>query len=420
MSQQILPQSLEAEKGLICSFLNDPTRVGAICAQRRVGPDAFAVPVHQAIYGHLVEAWQSNEPPVDFITLTEKLRNAGQMEGLGPADITGFYTFVGTAANAERYVEIIKSKQSLRRIILACQDADQRSFQEEEPEKIISSLSEVISEIGSPATDEIPSMKENVIGAVNSLVAAINANPTVVATGLTSLDTVGPMERGNLLVIGGQRKAGKSILATQIALNVALNGQPVVYFPLEMNEQELTLRMISSTARVETRKIRLWTEGDYQRYAACQGILAKMPMHIACRRYDLTEIAGICRQFHSKYASSEKKLSCIVLDYAQLVSVPSRSRDDRRQQEVAAVSRMAKRLASELDVLFILVTQLNDDGRAREARDIEMDANIMLEVGCDEKSGTRGVRVVCARSAPSGELLKLTIIPHHTRVEDSQ
>lgn len=420
MSQQILPQSLEVEKGLICSFLNDPTLVGAICAQRRVGPDAFAVPVHQAIYGHLVAAWQSNEPPVDFVTLTEKLRNAGQMEGLGPADITGFYTFVGTAANAERYVEIIKSKQSLRRIILACQDADQRSFQEEEPEKIISSLSGVLSELGSADADEIPSMAKNVNAATLALQNATSANPNGVLTGLKALDVdVGPMERGNLLVIGGQRKAGKSILASQIALNIALEDHPVLFFSLEMNEQELTMRMLSSMARVETRKVRLWNEGEYQRFSVALPRLAKTPMHIVCRRYDLADIAGISRQFHARYAK-DKRLACIVLDYAQLVSVPSRSRDDRRQQEVAAVSRMAKRLASELEVLFVLLTQLNDDGRAREARDIEMDANIMLEVGCDEKSGTRGVRVVCARSAPSGELLKLTIIPHHTRVEDSQ
>lgn len=424
MSQQLLPQSSDAERGLLSSFLCDPAAVGSLCAARKVGPEHFASSDHAAVFGHLVRAWQEGVP-LDFIMLTQRMRDAGELDDIGQNDqersawIMGIFLFVPTAARAEHYIEILKSKHALRKIIMACRSADERSYQHEDPEKVAAELAASLAEISAPEDSEIPTMKQNVVAACNALMDAVSEDSCAVRTGLRAIDEdAGPVERGNLLVIGGQRKAGKSILATQMALNIAQMGKPVIFFSLEMNEQELTLRMISSLARVETRKVRIWTEGDYRRYNISTPALADIPMHIVCKRYDLSEIAGICRQFHSRYSREGQKLACVVLDYAQLVSAPGK--DERRQQEVAAVSRMAKRLASELDVLFILLTQLNDDGRAREARDIEMDANMMLEVGCDEKSGERGVRVVCARSAPSGEHLKLRIIPNHTRVEDAE
>ena len=106
-----------------------------------------------------------------------------------------------------------------------------------------------------------------------------------------------------------------------------------------------------------------------------------------------------------------------MFDYAQIAE--GKIGAERRQQEVAEISRTCKRIAGSLDVLFILLTQLNDEGRSRESRDIENDCNMMLEVGHNKDTGERGVKVVLARSAPSGHRLKLRIIPEHTRVEDA-
>lgn len=416
----LLPQSPDAERGVLASLLIAPDTVAPLCASRGVAGDWFFLPVHAAMFSAALKIW-SEGSPLDFITLTQRMRDAGVLDehvANGAAYVTEVFTSLPTAANVTSYLEILREKKMLRDIIAIATEANQRSHTEQDRlDEIIADIHARIAALGDEARHEIPTMKQNVASVLSHLSDCVTDSPSIIHTGLRAIDEqCGPLERGHLLVVAGQGKAGKSMLSGQIALNLALAGQPVCYLSLEMSERELTSRMLASMARVDTRMVKLWSEADYARMHAATQRLAVAPMHIVCRRSGFGEITAIAHQFHARYKAAEKPLACVVLDFAQIAT--TETREDRKQREIAEIAYGCKRLAAKLDVLFILLSQLNDAGRTREGRDIEHAANLMLEVGHEPESGERGVRVVLARSAPAGEKLALNIVPQHTHIED--
>lgn len=415
----LLPSSSDAEQGLLCSFLLAHREVGRVCAERKVERAHFHFSAHGTIYSHLLQMW-SEDKPIDFILLTNRLRDHNDLDKCGGAGfVTNLFTLIPTAALAVHYLEIIEEKRLLRQIITICSEYGDRSREEQsELPSILSEIQSKIAALGADTGTKILSMKENILDAIDTLEGRSSSDGNaVIRTGLLAFDKdIGPLERGNLLVIGGQTKAGKSMLAGQIGLNVSLAGHKVLYISLEMTERELTLRLLSILGRVDTRRVKEWDEFEHARFSTAKETLMGAHFHIVTRRFLLSEICAVSQQFA---AQSGVKLGAIVLDYAQLCDNVRHGKESQRNQELAEISRTCKRLAGSLDVLFILLTQLNDDGRTKDSRAIENDANILVEVGHNKETGERGVKVVLARSAPSGQRLKLRIIPEHTRVEDA-
>lgn len=418
-THRLLPQSPDAERGVLSSFLLSPKGVGRMCVDRHIGTAHFFIPSHRDIYRVLLELWSADKP-IDFITLTQILRDRTILDQCGGAAfITDLFTFLPTAANCAYYLEILEEKRVLRDIITICTEHASRSYSEQDDvPALLSGVHERILAIGAQQGRKARTMKENVLAVIEALQGSVSADsPNLIRTGLDAIDNdVGPLERGHLLVIGGQSKAGKSMLAGQIVLNLGFSGKPCLYISLEMSEREVTARWLASMARVNMRIPFSWSEADHGRFDAAKQNILGFPLSIATGITDLPEIIAAAQRHASR---AGEPLAAVVLDYAQLTSALSRSRDDRKSREIAEISGACKRLAVRLNLLFILLTQLNDDGRSKESRAIENDANLMLEVGHNKDTGERGVKVVLARSAPMGQRLKLRIIAEHTRVEDA-
>ena len=120
-----LPYSEDAEKGVLCSLLLSPRDVGDLCILR-LHPTAFYAPAHKIIY-ELVLEFSDKSKPIDFITLKQTLKDRGFLEEVGgPEFLNELYTFVPTAANAGYYIDIVREKYLLRRLILACDSLSSR------------------------------------------------------------------------------------------------------------------------------------------------------------------------------------------------------------------------------------------------------------------------------------------------------
>src|SRR6266436_4549133 len=70
---RLLPQSPDAEQGVLSSFLLSPRDVGGLCGEKQITAEYFHIPAHGQIYAVLLELWDANKP-IDFITLTQVLR----------------------------------------------------------------------------------------------------------------------------------------------------------------------------------------------------------------------------------------------------------------------------------------------------------------------------------------------------------
>ena len=79
-----------------------------------------------------------------------------------------------------------------------------------------------------------------------------------VASGFEGIDKLtGGFQKANLIVLAARPGVGKTSLALNIAQTVAVEGKaPVAIFSLEMSAQELGERMMCSSARVSSHKVR--------------------------------------------------------------------------------------------------------------------------------------------------------------------
>src|SRR5579862_5223502 len=81
---RLLPQSPDAEQGVLGSILLSPKEILGECVEKSVTPDHFHIPAHATIYEVLTELWSNNQP-IDFITLTQVLRDRNLLDQCGGA-----------------------------------------------------------------------------------------------------------------------------------------------------------------------------------------------------------------------------------------------------------------------------------------------------------------------------------------------
>jgi replicative DNA helicase len=210
-----------------------------------------------------------------------------------------------------------------------------------------------------------------------------------VETGFTCLDNGIGLNPGDLVVIGARPSVGKSAFMGQIAINVAKNKSPVGIISLEMSNEQIAARVASVQTNIPFQAIyqdlyRDARERDHF-YSKQQGEIAKLPIFIS----DQTGVN--IRSIKTKAAKLAKMgAKTLIIDYLQLVSVEEK-KNQIREQQVAEISKGAKLMARELDMVVILLAQLNRgatnrQGPARypqlydlrESGSIEQDADVVL------------------------------------------
>src|ERR1051325_9343435 len=189
---RLLPQAPDAERGVLCSFLLAPREIGGLCAEKLVKAEHFHLPAHAQIYATLLELWDANKP-IDFITLTQLLRDRGQLDQVGGAAfVTELFTFLPTAANAGYYVEILQEKYTLREIIKVCTEYAARSYDEQDD--VPNLLNDVEAKIFAIAQDRFKektaSMKDQVMQAIHAIEELYDRRGAITGlpTGFAELD----------------------------------------------------------------------------------------------------------------------------------------------------------------------------------------------------------------------------------------
>jgi replicative DNA helicase len=183
-------------------------------------------------------------------------------------------------------------------------------------------------------------------------------------------------------------------MATHVAVESHL---PVLFVSLEMGHRELTQRILSSEARVDSKKLQTGklTEQDWSKIAKAIGRL-EAPLYIDDNpNITVMEIRAKARRMAARHG----KLGLIVVDYLQLMT--GRASAENRQVEVSEISRGLKILARELETPVIALSQLSRNLESRsDKRPMLSD---LRESGCL----TAGTTVACCDgSTPTlGELL---------------
>ena len=143
------------------------------CASKnsKNGAEAFYDLRHRALYETLIEMYDAKEA-IDLITFPQKLRDANQLDSVGGlAYISSLVDAVPSAANLSYYLEIVREKEVLRRLLKTCSDVSGRVYEHEgEVDSLLDEVERDVLKIsGQRAESGAPTIKELVHKAINTI-----------------------------------------------------------------------------------------------------------------------------------------------------------------------------------------------------------------------------------------------------------
>src|SRR3990167_7487555 len=354
------PHSIEAEKATLCAVLVKATLWPVLSSALSI--DDFFRDAHRLIfaaYGRLADA----STPLDYVTLKEELRRVGELDTAGgPAYLASLTDGLPAMRpeNLEHYARIVREKARLRSAIACASDLLARAYEAEAPAATI--VDGAMNRLAT-VVDASDRRVVSAAGGIRAYASAINTGtygPTI-KTGYVDVDNlIGGFRRSDLVIVAARPSVGKSALALGMAEAMALAGLVVLMFPIEMNIEGVSSRLVAGRARVESAAIErgLASAGEYARWADASGAFEGLPLRFQGSATTLAEIAAWRRR-----AQQEEGLGAVIVDYLQLLV----SDDPRVKTEtaIASISKGLKRLAKELNVPVIALSQLN---RASESR----------------------------------------------------
>ncbi len=439
------PHSVEAERGVLGCVLLAPAEGMGVCLEKlKRGSEVFYDLRHQAMFNLLSEMYDRKEA-IDVITLQQRLRDRNQLEAVGGLSyLASVMDAVPSAANLEYYLEIVREKYLLRKMIQTCTAVVGRVYEHQgEVDALLDEIERDVLRIGEERVENSSrTIKELVHKAINTVEEYHQRQGmlTGIGTGFADLDKMtSGLHGGEMIVIAARPSMGKTSLAMNIAEYVAVEGRlPVGVFSLEMTAESLVLRMLCSRSRVNLRNVRegFLAERDFPKLTGSAGKLANAPLFIDdSSGLSILQLRAKARRMYQQFG-----IRLFVIDYLQLLNSTSR-RAENRQQEIADISNGIKALAKELNVPVIVLSQLNrelekDKSRKprlsdlRESGAIEQDADLVGLLykpnSGDEEEGAApehdavpvNLYIAKQRNGPTGDV-PLTFLKGYTRFESA-
>lgn len=435
---RVPPYSLEAEQGVLGCVLLDPAPGLHECRARlKMGGDCFYDLKHQLIYKAMLEADGAGQV-IDLITLQQRLKDQQQLELVGGITyLLSLSELVPSAANIRYYLDMVVEKHVLRTVIHLCRELVDSAYEKEgEVGKLVNQLEAralgVRQQLDTAKVSDVE-IREYVEHAITKIENRYSSGgkPTGITTGFPDLDRLHDgLHPGEMVVLAAESSAGKTALAMNIVEHVALDLQlPIVVFSLEMPGGDLVVRMMGSRGRVNVRGAmdgRLM-EQDFPKLTNVAARIQGSSLIIR----DASDLSVYDLRAQCRRLVSERGVKVVVIDYLQLLNANGGERRrggfDSRQEEVAEISRVIKSTAKELAVPIVGLSQINEEGKLRESRSLQMDADTVLKLkrvkpreedGSDD--GGDGYRVDLhiekQRNGPTGKV-ELVFLPAFTRFE---
>ena len=434
----IPPQNVEAEESILSAILIDNHTL--LDVLEILSAEDFYKTAHQQIYTAIVELFDRNEP-VDLITLSNYLKEKNQIEKIGGAAyLSELVDSVPMAVNARHYAEIVHGKACLRRLIEKANIITKRCYEDQgNIDEVVDFAEASIFEVSENRSHQsyypLSKMIEDNIDALEERQGS-RSLITGVPTGFTLFDhKTSGLQNSDLIIIAARPGMGKTAFALNIARNAALGpGIPVAIFSLEMSREQLSMRMLSSEARLDSTRLRsgFISQDNWLHITEAAGTLSNAPVFID----DTPTLTAMEVRAKARRLKLDKNIGLVIIDYLQLMQ--GRRSAERRDLEISEISRSLKALAKELSIPVLALSQLNrmleqrSDKRPqlsdlRESGALEQDADVVAFIyrdevyNKDENNPNRGkaeIIIAKQRNGPIGTV-PLVFLASYTRFENA-
>ena len=421
--ERLPPQNIDAEISVLGSMLLSKDAIGDVV--EKITDKDFYKPIHSDIFRAIIELYGKGVP-ADPLSLAHELERNGDLERIGgKLYIDTLISSISTPANAVYYAEIVREQAQLRALVEVGTRITQLGYTTNgaDVEQLVDTAqAEVFAITEQREANSFQPLRDIVKGLVEELEVNASDDNSLrgVPTGFKDLDAkLNGLREGQMIIIAARPGAGKSTLAMDIARTAAIkNDMPTAYFSLEMNRNELAMRLLAAETDIFLDRMIKGNldDRDWTKIASTLERISEKPLIIDdSPNITTSELRAKCRRLKQQH-----HIKLIIIDYLQLMSSSGKRVAESRQQEVSEQSRAIKLLAKELEVPVITVAQLNRNAESRgdhrpqvadlrESGSLEQDADVILLIHRpdvylpeEERDGSAEIIIGKQRSGPTG------------------
>lgn len=428
---KVPPQAKYMEEAVLGAILLEKGAFDAVADI--LTPEAFYVQAHEEIFRACISL-QRKGMPIDLLTMVEELRKSEKLDQIGgPYYITKLTNGVTSAVHIVTHARIILQKFIQRELIRIGGEMTANAY--EDSADVFDLLESAENSLYSVT---LRNLKKDYASIADAFVRLMHhteiirnreMSMTGVPSGFRDLDRItNGWQNDDLIILAARPSVGKTAFALNLVRGAALHPDkptPVAIFSLEMSERQLMQRMVSAESEIVMDRIthgRIDDAAMKLLYDKCDARLAKAPIYIDdSAGLNMFELRSKCRRMKNKH-----NIGLVIIDYLQLMTGDS-NKSTNREQEISKISRELKKLAKDLEVPIIALSQLSREvekrGKGqkvpqlsdlRESGAIEQDADIVMflyrppedEIAEDAELKNRGmVKIAKHRNGVLDELV---------------
>lgn len=352
-----------AEMAVLGAVIAYPRELAEVVATGITGNE-FYLPAHEAIWD-AVNTLANQGAPFDVPAVTAELLRTGGARSL-PNRVYVFDLMQGASpAGAAYHAKTVRDFAARRRGIAAAQQIMQISYAPDVSAVEVQSIAEsLVANIGAPIDESTWSTLDDVMRSVRERYDETRRNgvPDGIRWGYSDVDAVmTPMQPGDFAVIIAWAGGGKSVVAANLAIDVAVKqGLPALVHSMEMTRLEIGQRYAAKTGGLQLNDIIAGSltpaQEDHLDWAIAQ--LAGAPLVV-----DEAESMTLSRL---RASIRKHKPKVVIVDQIPIM-LPEDSRASREQQ-VSSLAYGLKRLAAAEKVVIVACSQLNSEPMKRSAK----------------------------------------------------
>ena len=371
-------------------------------------PEHFYSESNRRIYEAII-AVVSRSQPLDIIAVKHELEARERLAQVGgPKYLAEICDLIPAVSNIRSYAEMVVERWRVRTAIATCQAFAAEGYSDiGETQEWIDKLEQSVYDIARPpeASGGVVPLK-GVVQEVFTLVKELaqrGASIVGLATGYGRLDEkLSGLHKGEFTIIAARPGMGKTSIVLNMAVNIAqprrdpaypddpdalVLGDGVAIFSLEMPKEQLAMRLMCCFASVDLGRLRSGglLDRDWTNLTEAASKLHHMPIFI-----DDTPsptVLDVRAKVRRLQADQKKKgappIKLVVIDYLQLMQPATKS--DNRENDVAEISRGTKRLAKDLKLPVVSLSQLNRAVETRGTKDRRPQLSDLRESGSLEQ-----------------------------------
>lgn len=344
-------------------------------------PEEFHQERLRVIWETMIDLADSNQP-FDIYILNAKINGKAGIDKAFLVELAN----KGNYLRIKYYAEIVHQKYLARLAILTFDELKKRIVSGESPDEVLStSISKCSGLLDSQKSQEAQHIREIAKVVFDDIEERYETKMQLlgVPTRFKEFDVITGGIRG-ITILAGRPGTGKTTKALNIALNTS-DENPVAFFSLEMDKEELVEKLISCEAGIDSYRLEnglLMQDNDWPRLAHAIAKIYDKNIYIDdSANIKASQIAVKARRMKQLYG-----IKLIIIDYLQLISPEEPVGNDNK--EISDTLKVLKGLNKELKIPILLLSQMNRNIENRQNKkptladlrgcgSIEQDAHIV-------------------------------------------